>query len=151
MKTTSSSIVPKTAFLHYLGEHHHRVTGGRFRVFEGALQEPGHFDADGLYLKLRARGEKVSRATVYRTLDLLVEAGFLSKMLTETQAIYELIRGRSHHDHLVCTACGGTLEVFSEALEKAQEELCAKHAFLATSHTLRVEGVCADCRRKASA
>lgn len=151
MRTMNPAGDPKTAFLHYLGEHHHRVTGGRFRVFEGALQEPGHFDADGLYLKLRARGEKVSRATVYRTLDLLVEAGFLSKMLTETQAMYELIRGRSHHDHLVCTACGGTLEVFSEALEKAQEELCVQHGFLASSHTLRVEGLCAECRRKASA
>jgi Fur family transcriptional regulator, ferric uptake regulator len=140
-------IDPKTAFLSYLGEHHHRVTSGRFRVFEGALQERGHFDADGLYLKLRARDEKVSRATVYRTLDLLVEAGFLCKMLTENQAVYEVVKGRGHHDHLVCTACGSTLEVFSDALERAQEELCHQHGFLPASHSLRVEGLCAACRK----
>lgn len=137
---------PKTAFLSYLQEHHHRITSGRFRVFEGAIQEVGHFDADGLYLKLRTRDEKVSRATVYRTLDLLVEAGFLSKMLTENQAIYEVVKGRHHHDHLVCTICGETLEVFSDALEKAQDDLCREHGFLPVSHSLRVEGLCARCR-----
>jgi Fur family transcriptional regulator, ferric uptake regulator len=140
------SIDPKTAFLTYLGEHRHRATSGRFRVFEGALLEVGHFDADGLYLKLRSRNEKVSRATVYRTLDLLVEAGFLSRMHTESQAIYEVVRGRHHHDHLICTGCGKTFEVFSESLEKAQEELCRQHGFLALNHTLRVEGLCSACR-----
>lgn len=138
---------PKAAFMSYLGEHSHRVTSGRFRVFEGALKEPGHFDADGLYLKLRTRNEKVSRATVYRTLDLLVEAGFLSRMHTENQAIYEVVRGRGHHDHLVCTRCGTTLEVFSESLELAQEELCRQNDFLPLSHTLRVEGLCSTCRK----
>ena len=143
-KTTNA----REAFRDYLGRHHHRITSGRFRVFEGALSEEGHFDADGLYLKLRSGGEKVSRATVYRTLDLLVEAGFLSKMLTENQAFYEVVRGRNHHDHLVCRRCGKTLEVFSAALEKAQEELCKKHGFPPATHTLKIEGLCADCQRK---
>lgn len=136
------------AFRAFLTEKGQRTTQVRHSVLEGALSERGHFDADSLYLRLRRSEGKVSRATVYRTLDLLVESGFLSRRLTESQAIYEVARGRGHHDHLVCLACDATLEVFSPELEFAQEALCQRHSFKPLRHTLQIEGLCSACAKK---
>ncbi len=135
----------KTVFTAFLKKKGHRITAGRLAVLEVALKEKGHFDADTLYLHMRMKDSRVSRATVYRTLDLLLEAGFLSKMLTENQAMYEVIPGKGHHDHLICTKCGAIIEVVNEEIERLQKEICRKHGFTMTRHVLKIEGTCSDC------
>jgi len=136
----------REVFREFLKKKNYRLTKGRFRVLDAVLEEQDHFDADSLFLKLRGMDAGASRATVYRTLDLLVDAGFLSKMLTENQAYYEVIHGRGHHDHLICTSCGEIIEVYSRELEAIQDKICKKKGFVQKTHTLRIEGTCRNCR-----
>ena len=108
-----------------------------------------HFEADELLFKMKEKGVKISRATVYRTLELLVKSGMVRRVhLGEDHYHYEHVSGNSHHDHLICTTCGGVIEFHDEILEKRQLEICEKKKFTPTFHNLQILGVCDSCRRK---
>jgi Fur family transcriptional regulator, ferric uptake regulator len=108
-----------------------------------------HFDADELLFKMKQNDVKISRATVYRTLELLVKSGLVRRVhLGEDHYHYEHVTGDSHHDHLVCTVCGGVIEFHDEELEQRQREICEKKKFTPTFHNLQILGVCDSCRRK---
>ena len=120
-----------------------------------ALDTPGpaphdHFTAEVFLGWLNERDAGVSRATVYRTLGLLVEGGFLELLDVGTgEAHYEHVLGHQHHDHLICTGCG-RIEEFREArIEALQEEVAAKYGFVLEDHDLRLMGRCKSCQRKA--
>ncbi len=109
----------------------------------------GHFDADGLYTKLRTKGLKVSRATVYNTLDLLLESGLISKYrFGENHSRYEKAFGRPRHDHLICLNCGDIIEFVNEKLIKIQEEVCREKNFKVQNATLQIFGICSTCQKK---
>ncbi|MEW6230397.1 MAG: Fur family transcriptional regulator, partial [Bacillota bacterium] len=98
---------------------------------------------------LRDRGRRVSRASVYRTLPLLVKSGLLRDVhSSEKHSHYEHIFGHRHHDHLICTKCGRTIEFNSPMIEKLQTEICNQHGFWATGHKLEITGLCDACRAK---
>ena len=108
-----------------------------------------HFEADELLFKMKQAGVKISRATVYRTLELLVKSGLVRRVhLGEDHYHYEHVSGNSHHDHLICTTCGGVIEFHDEQLEARQREICEKKKFTPTFHNLQILGVCDSCRRK---
>jgi len=108
-----------------------------------------HFEADELLFKMKEKAVKISRATVYRTLELLVKSGMVRRVhLGEDHYHYEHVTGNSHHDHLICTTCGGVIEFHDEELEKRQLEICAKKKFTPTFHNLQILGVCNSCQRK---
>ena len=89
---------------------------------------------------------KIPRATVYRTLGLMVEGGFLATLERgHGQTLYEHILGHRHHDHMVCLQCGAIIEFVNDEIERLQESVAAKHQFTITQHTLRLEGRCARC------
>ena len=97
-------------------------------------------------------GPKVSRATVYRTIALLVEGGFVESLDTGTgELLYEHTLGHRHHDHLVCEGCGRIEEFFDERIERLQEEVAASKGFELVSHSMRLFGRCASCARKRAA
>lgn len=138
----------KKDFTNFLRNHGQRLTNGRNAVFNKILSYTGHFDPDSLYLQLRQAGSKVSRASVYRTLNLLNKSGFISIVRkTEKGTIYERAYGTKHHDHMHCTECGKVIEFYSEELEKLQEKICKKQGFKGESHTLEIRGYCAQCRK----
>ena len=98
---------------------------------------------------MKEKNVKISRATVYRTLELLVKSGLVRRVhLGEDHYHYEHVKGDSHHDHLVCTTCGGVIEFLDEGLEKRALEICEKRKFKPTFHNLQILGVCDACRRK---
>ena len=108
-----------------------------------------HFEADELLFKMKEKSVKISRATVYRTLELLVKSGLVRRVhLGEDHYHYEHVSGNSHHDHLICTTCGGVIEFHDEQLEARQREICEKKKFTPTFHNLQILGVCDSCRRK---
>jgi Fur family ferric uptake transcriptional regulator len=108
-----------------------------------------HFEADELLFKMKQKNVKNSRATVYRTLELLVKSGLVRRVhLGEDHYHYEHVSGNSHHDHLICTACGGVIEFHDEVLEARQREICEKKKFTPTFHNLQILGLCDSCRRK---
>lgn len=133
-------------FEQFLRARRLRVTGQRRAILEQAWSTHAHFTAEEMYGWVRARDASVSRATVYRTLGLLVEGGFLATLdRGHGQTLYEHILGHAHHDHMVCTGCGRILEFVDEEIERLQREVASRHRFTITGHTLRLEGRCARC------
>ena len=108
-----------------------------------------HFEADELLFKMKEKGLKISRATVYRTLELLVKSGMVRRVhLGEEHYHYEHVTGDSHHDHLICTTRGGVIEFHDELLEQRQRDICERKKFTPTFHNLQILGVCDSCTRK---
>jgi Fur family ferric uptake transcriptional regulator len=133
-------------FRQFLEERGQRLTRERNAVLEKAFSCKGHFDPESLYLDMRKRGMKASRASVYRTLNLLCECGLVEKVSkTEHGTIYEQALERPHHDHMVCLNCGKVIEFYSESLEKLQEEICREQDFAGKTHTLEIRGYCGRC------
>ncbi len=135
-----------TRFATYLADHRLKMTRERRAVLEEMLEVRGHFDADQLLAIFRRKGRPVSRATLYRTLSRLVEAGLVHKIEMERgQARYEPMFGRHHHDHMVCVACGRIIEFENRDIERLQEEVCRRKRFNMTGHTPQIRGYCSDC------
>jgi len=133
----------------YLLEKKLRSTRERMVLLEEIMKTNGHFDADGLYAALTAKGLKASRATVYNTLDLLVDCGLISKYrFGESQSRYEKAFGRPRHDHLICLECGDIIEFVNEKLDKLQKEVCEGKKFVMQNSTLQIFGTCAKCQSK---
>ena len=126
-----------------------KLTGERSALVSEICATHYHFEADELLFRLKEKSVKISRATVYRTLELLVKSGMVRRVhLGEDHYHYEHVSKNSHHDHLVCTTCGGVIEFHDPALEARQLEICGKHRFTPTFHNLQILGICGDCRRK---
>jgi len=128
-----------------------KLTPQRRRVFERAFATHEHFSADTLYRWIQAESKDVSRATVYRTLSLLVEGGFLESLdVGQDELLYEHVLGHRHHDHLVCLVCGKIEEFTDERIEALQREAAERKGFALQYHNLRLFGSCASCTRKKS-
>jgi Fur family transcriptional regulator, ferric uptake regulator len=126
----------------------HRATPERYAILDAVLEIPGHFDAESLYYRLVSNGVKISKATVYNTLELLLECGLVSKyQFAENTSRYEKAFGRPHHHHLICLECGDIIEFVNERLERIQEEVCAEKNFHAQSSSLQVFGICVKCKK----
>ena len=139
----------KETLSHYLVEKKLRPTRERFLLLEEIMKTGGHFDADELFASLSAKGLKASRATVYNTLDLLVDCGLISKYrFGENSCRYEKAFGRPRHDHLICLECGDIIEFVNEKLDKIQKEVCHEKNFQLQNSTLQIFGICSDCQKK---
>ncbi|GAG53227.1 unnamed protein product, partial [marine sediment metagenome] len=98
-------------FDEHLAQKGLKFTPARRTILKGAFSSHKHFDTDTLYEKLRAKGENISRATIYRTLPLLAESGLVKETLRcQGKVSYEHIFGHEHHDHMVCIKCGKVIE-----------------------------------------
>lgn len=135
-------------FRKFLGEKGLKPTKERFAILREVFAFHGHFDPDHLYFRMRSAGSKASRASVYRTLSLLVESGLVEKVIkTGRGAFYEHRYGHGHHDHMICDSCGEIIEFYSEKLERLQEDICQENNFGGSSHTLVIRGYCDKCRK----
>jgi Fur family ferric uptake transcriptional regulator len=126
-----------------------KLTKERFTVLKEVFSFHGHFEPEQLYFRMRDSGQKVSRASVYRTLNLLIESGLVEMVSrTDKGAIYEHTFGHRHHDHLICDSCGKVIEFYSGKIEKLQKEICRRNNFEGVSHILEIKGYCEKCRKK---
>jgi Fur family ferric uptake transcriptional regulator len=124
-------------------------SAGREQITQYVLSRSDHFSADELYLDLKQNGYTISRATVYRTLDLLVKSGLVTNTQLQSGAyIYERMKDEAHHDHLICSKCGKIIEFHSDKIEALQKQIAKQNEFLMTGHTLRICGICKECREK---
>jgi Fur family ferric uptake transcriptional regulator len=110
-----------------------------------------HFDAEQLIEELKKGQKAVSRATVYRTLSKLVDAGLLRRIELGDRTVYDHDYGYPAHDHLVCTQCGEMTEFQSEELEALLDKVAGENQFRPSGHTLVIRGICAACNAKRSA
>ena len=123
-----------------------KLTSQRRRILKRVFSTNRHFTAEEIHEVFRRGRSDVSRATVYRTLGLLVEGGFLDMLeLGGDTKRYEHILDREHHDHLLCTRCGAVVEFQEPRIEVLQDEVARKNSFKITSHSLRIFGTCRKC------
>lgn len=126
-----------------------KLTHERKQLLEEILKIKQHFDADGLYEKLKDKGLRISRDTVYRTLPLLLECGVVQKSVGDGRREYfERVGVKGHHDHMVCIRCSRVIEFKSDEIEKIQDAVCHDHGFQLIFHDHRLFGYCSNCQQK---
>ncbi len=119
------------------------------QTIEAIIQEcPRHFVPDDILFKLRQKGIRLSRATVYRTLDRFIEEGkVIRHWLDQNSFVYEWV-DRPHHDHMVCLRCRKMIEFSLEEIERIQMEICKEHGFVPLTHTMLLFGYCDTCMKE---
>lgn len=133
-------------FRTYLRAGGHPVTPQRIRVAETLFGTHHHISAEEILERLRDRRRGVGKATVYRTLELLREAGLIREHdFGDGFKRYEPRPTRPHHEHLVCIRCGKVIEFVSEEIERVERDVAALHRFRPTRHKVEIYGLCEEC------
>jgi Fur family ferric uptake transcriptional regulator len=136
-------------FSAFLKENNLKTTPERMAVLKAVLLSDGHFDADQLFERAQKYSRRVSRATIYRVLPLLVEAGFVSEtLLSQGRVSYERVYGSQRHDHMICDDCQEVIEFRSARLDDLVEEISSLRGFVESEHRLSVRGLCRKCAAK---
>ena len=124
-----------------------RYTSQRQIVWDEICKTDEHRDAEEIYFTIRQGGQKVSRATVYRTIDVLVKNNLVRKLeLGDGRNRYENKLDSSHHDHIICIQCGKINEFMDEDIERLQDEIAKKYQFKIVRHIHQIFVLCKDCR-----
>jgi Fur family ferric uptake transcriptional regulator len=138
-------------FRAWMAERRLPLTPQRFAIADLLLNSDRHLSAEELIAALAAQGLKVGTATVYRTIDVLLESGFIvERNRGEGFRRFEPNRALPHHEQLLCTVCGRVEEFRDAALERMTHRLADAHGFVRERHRLVIYGTCADCRRTAA-
>ena len=136
-------------FTSYLKSNRLKMTRERRLILREIFDHKQHFEAEDLLMRFRARGEKVSRATIYRTFDLLLRAGLIKKSdFGQNHFHYERRYGHRHHDHMICERCGKVIEFYDEELERHKRRICEDHSFAMSRHSLQIFGTCKACQEE---
>ena len=124
-----------------------RYTRQRQAVWDELCSSDDHRDAEEIYFSLQNSGINVSRATVYRTIDVLVKNNMVRKLeLGDGRARYEHKLNSTHHDHLICVQCGRIEEFLDEEIEKLQDKIVDKLGFKLIRHIHQLFVICNDCK-----
>ena len=112
-----------------------RFTEQRLAVLEDILKSNSHRDCDEIYSSLHSSGNKVSRATIYRTLDVLIDYGFIRKLdIGDGSVKYERKIGSPHHDHMICIETGKIIEFVDDRIEKIQDKIAKDKGYEIVKH-----------------
>lgn len=127
-----------------------RLTSQRLAILEDILGSDKHRECDDIFLSLKRKRMSVSRATIYRTLDILENVGFVRKMdIGDGRFRYENKLAQPHHDHMICLECGKILEFVDYEIEALQVHLSKQHHFKLIRHIHQLFGICEDCQPEA--
>ncbi len=139
-------------FRAFLREKSLPVTSQRLVLAELLLKSPGHLSADDVAALVRDHGHKVGLATVYRTIDLLVESGLVvERDFGEGFRRFEPARDVPRHEHMLCSTCGAVEEFRDERIDEITRHIAAARGFSRERHHLVIHGVCRACQRTAPA
>jgi Fur family ferric uptake transcriptional regulator len=138
---------PEHKFREFLEIRGEKLTQPRRLLVHHIFDSHKHFDADELVVDLHNAGHSVSRATVYRTLRLLVEANLLRELRLTNRTAYEHDYGYPSHDHLHCTDCNRVVEFRNDEVRKLREAVSLENGFRPIGHRFIITGVCPACAR----
>jgi Fur family transcriptional regulator, ferric uptake regulator len=144
---------PENKFREYLNSRPkpQRFTDQQRDLVRHIFAQHDHFDADQLILDIHRAGMRISRATIYRTLTKLVDAGLLRRFEVGARTVYEHDYGYPQHEHLVCERCKKMIEFQNDSIVAVLGDVCSQHGFHAVGHTLVVRGLCAECNKARNA
>ena len=112
-----------------------RFTRQRLAVWMEIRISREHRDADDIYISIRSKGAKVSRATVYRTIDVLVKNNLVRKLdVGDGKNRFESKIDEEHHDHMICLETGNIIEFYNSRLEKLQEKIALDNGYELVRH-----------------
>jgi Fur family ferric uptake transcriptional regulator len=137
------------AFQDLLHKNGLRLTKQRTALLDAVFATHRHFSAEDLHRDLEKAGHRISIATVYRALGLLVEAGFVQGLdVGRGRVLYEHTLGHAHHDHIICLDCGKITEFQSQEIEDLQDQAAKSHRFKIVAHSLKIFGYCHNCVKR---
>lgn len=141
MKNSQASEI----FREFLKSEKNRITPERFEVLDAALEYEGHFGADDLYILMKNHNSRVSRATVYKTLELLAQCDLISKRnFGDNMTRYEASYKRQNHDHLICMDCGRIVEFVNPKVKDLPQEISDELGFNIVSYSFNIFARCKD-------
>ena len=133
----------KRQFAEHLETTGQRKTPERFSILEEIYRRTDHFDAESLYIHMKTRSHRVSRATVYNTLDLLVNCQLVTRhQFGSNLSRYERSFARRQHDHIICTNCGRVVEFCDPRIQQIKNTMAELMEFNIDSHSLNLFGTC---------
>ena len=136
-------------FRRYLHGQKLKFTPERAMILDAALRRKGLFEAERLVADLKELGHRVSRATAYRTLSHLQDAGILKQVFFDNkQSYYEVIAGRQTYDYLICVATGKVIEFSSDKLRTLRDEICRLHGYQPLSHQFQIFALSPEAQRQ---
>lgn len=146
MTCISTKDTVKKLFIDYLERKGHRKTPERFSILEEIYTHEGHFDIETLYIYMKNKKYRVSRATLYNTIELLLDCGLVVKhQFGKNIAQFEKAYECKQHDHLICTRCGKVIEFCDPRVQEIKNTAGKTMNFKISHHSLYFYGTCTDC------
>jgi Fur family transcriptional regulator, ferric uptake regulator len=134
----------------YLTRNRLKRSAQREAILDAFVKAGHHVSVEDLLKIVRRKHADVGRTTIYRTLKLFKEAGLASELLFGSEARFEPVWNRDHHDHFVCIVCGEIFEFQSPEIERLQEEIAAGISFAIEGHRHHIFGRCRRCSARKS-
>jgi Fur family ferric uptake transcriptional regulator len=137
----------KKTFIQYLDQTKHRKTPERFNILKEIFNYKGHFDVDSLYFVMKSNKYRVSRATIYNTVELLIDCKLLIKhQFGEKFAVYEQTFEVKHHDHFICIECNTITEFTDTRLVEIEKDITNSLNATSIRHSYYIYGICHQCK-----